>query len=168
MDFEIDAGLGYDYGCDSTTEFYDLMYGQYAFERDAGTASPSADPGLLWLVFESLARGDGRIDLADARPAMAANRWIPVLYEVDGLPGIGDGSIDDDYDPELLHEDSLDGCRTRLTALLSVIDGPGATQNFDLLALARAIHRRTGGYDPAGLDRDALLRIAERCRRAAH
>src|SRR5699024_12848619 len=31
MDFEIDAGLGYDYGCETNTGFYDLMYGQYAF-----------------------------------------------------------------------------------------------------------------------------------------
>jgi len=168
MDFEIDAGLGYDYGCETNTGFYDLMYGQYAFERDQGTASPSTDPGLLWLVFESLARGDKRIDLADERPALAANRWIPVLYEFDRPPGFGDDSIDDDYDSALFDEDSLDGCRTRLTALLSVIDGPGAPQNFDLLALARSIHRLTGGYDPMVVDRDALLCMAESCRRAAH
>src|SRR5699024_5213244 len=137
----------YDYGCATHTAFYDLMYRQYAFERDAGTASPSTDPGLLWLVFESLARKDKRIDLADQRAALAANRWLPILYEVDELPGIGDDSIDDDFDPDLFDEESLDGCRMRLTALLAVVDGPGVSRNFDLLSLARAVHRSTGSYD---------------------
>ncbi|WP_182348570.1 hypothetical protein [Tomitella gaofuii] len=168
MDFEINAETGYNYGTASNTAFYELMLAQYSAELASGTASPDSDPGLLWLTFEGIARRDARVDWSAHRGALAGNRWLPILYEVEEDCSLGDTSIDDEYDPALFDEDSLVGCRTRLTALLSLADGPGVTENFDLVELARDIHAATGGYDPLALARADLLMLAEGRRRAAH
>ncbi|QDQ97774.1 hypothetical protein [Tomitella fengzijianii] len=168
MDFEIDAETGYNYGNASNTAFYEIMLAQHAAELTAGTAAPDDDPGLLWLTFEGIARSDARIDWSSHRGALAGNRWVPILYELDEDSGLGDVPIDDDYDPALFDEDSLAGCRTRLIGLLMLADGPGVTENFDLVELARDIHATTGGYDPLALARSELLLLAEGRRRAAH
>lgn len=167
MDHEIDEGTGYDYGAPHTTGFYELMAGQFLAERAAGLPA-SEDPALLWLALEASARGDARIDRAAHRAALAANRWLPVLYEVDGAPGLGDPSPDDAFDPALLGAPGAPGCRARLIALLALLDGPGVTRNFDIDALVRAVRRRTGGYDAAAVGRSALLRLAEEHRRPGH
>ncbi|MDN5759908.1 MAG: hypothetical protein L0H59_15515 [Tomitella sp.] len=165
MDWEIDEGVGYDYGCAENTELFELMRGQFVTDRAAAractTTASQFDPVHLWLVLEALARGDTQEDWAAEFAVLARNRWIPVLYEVDEVPGLGDRSFDDEYAAEDFDEDSAAGCRSRLIALLAVLDGPDVTSNYDVDGLVRDVRRVTGGNDPLDVPGKELLAIAD-------
>src|SRR5699024_1859380 len=108
MDRGIDEGdqnLEHQYGRAQDTELYEMMLAQFMADRAAArnaiaqpphTESPSAvtdaaatafppdlAPMHMWLIIEGMSRGDPRLDWRAECALLAANRWLPILYDAD-------------------------------------------------------------------------------------
>lgn len=162
---EDDHSLDHQYGDARDTELYEMILAQFTADRAAADATDARSPDLapmhLWLIIEGMARRDPRLDWRAERALLATNRWVRVLYDADEVPSLGDPALDDEYAGDRIDEDSPAGCRTRLIALLGVLDGPDVTCNFDVDGLVADVRTATGGNDPLALAGDTLLSMAE-------